>query len=159
MLSKVINCRIVDAQEIDDAQNELRSIGNYAHDWDRLRCHVNKLLQHAGVNEDKQMGPFFLSASELKDEESFIEAIKSKVLMYLFEDAVKTKRTYLFDSNVVTVNRYSDICKGFRDKGLKIFGENFKAEYDNQKNELDDKKQQNSERSQNESDDNFSENM
>lgn len=92
---------------IDDAQNELRSIGNYAHDWDRLRCHVNKLLQHAGVNEDKQMGPFFLSASELKDEESFIEAIKSKVIMYLFEDAARHKRGAVFKNARA---RYSELC-------------------------------------------------
>ena len=92
---------------IDDAQTELRSIGNYAHDWDRLRCYVNKLLQYAGVNEDKQMGPFFLSASELKDEESFVDAIKSKVIMYLFEDAARHKRGAVFKNARA---RYSELC-------------------------------------------------
>ncbi len=92
---------------IDDAQNTLLDSGNYAHNWDKLRRHVNKLLQHAGVNEDKQMGPFFLSFSELKDESSFIEAIKSKVIMYLFEDAARHKRGAVFKNARA---RYSELC-------------------------------------------------
>ena len=53
------------------------------------------------------MGPFFLSFSELKDESSFIEAIKSKVIMYLFEDAARHKRGAVFKNARA---RYSELC-------------------------------------------------
>lgn len=88
--------------------------GKCAADWLKLRDHVNALLQKAGINEDKQMGPFFLKGTELEDEESFEKAVKNKVLMYLFEDATKHKRTGIFKGDVKDM-RYSAICKKFED--------------------------------------------
>ena len=43
----------------------------------------------------------------MKDEESFIEAIKSKVIMYLFEDAARHKRGAVFKNARA---RYSELC-------------------------------------------------
>ena len=77
------------------------------------------------VNEDKLLGPFFLSknilGNALNDTESFIKLFKSKVIMYLFEDAAKLKAKQLFkiDSNKYI---FSEICKQFDEKGLDIFG-------------------------------------
>ncbi|MBQ4595310.1 MAG: AAA family ATPase [Akkermansia sp.] len=92
---------------IDDAKDALLSVGYCAADWNKLRNHVNKLLQHAGVNEDKQMGPFFLSAVELETVDSFLSAVKSKVLMYLYEDAARHKRAAVFKKSKA---RYSELC-------------------------------------------------
>ncbi|MBR1997708.1 MAG: AAA family ATPase, partial [Akkermansia sp.] len=92
---------------IDDAKDALLSVGYCAADWNKLRSHVNKLLQHAGVNEDKQMGPFFLSAVELETVDSFLSAVKSKVLMYLYEDAARHKRAAVFKKSKA---RYSELC-------------------------------------------------
>lgn len=159
----------IDDEELDENNNEAQtgvfSVGGEDIEWNILRRAINKKLSDDSIklNEDKLMGPYFIKVSDNENNpignDEFIELFCNKVLMYLFEDAVKTKRTYLFDSKVVTVNRYSNICKAFRENGLKIFGENFKAEYDNQKKELDDKKKQNSESSANESDENSTGNM
>ena len=97
---------------IDDGEGNVG--GEFANDWKALRKHVNALLQKAGINEDKQMGPFFLKSSELQDFDSFVAAVKNKVLMYLFEDAAKHKRTEIFKGDVKDM-RYSVICKKFED--------------------------------------------
>lgn len=95
------------------------------------------------LHEDKLMGPFFIKVldeagasifnSATKDEE-FIELFCDKVLMYLFEDAAKTKRADLFEGcDKNKLNRYSYICSEFKARGISIFGSDFKSkEYDEQ---------------------------
>lgn len=83
--------------------------GERAEEWKALRKRVNALLSAAGVNEDKLMGPFFLNSKELADREYFISAVKSKVLMYLFEDAAKHKRRAVF----VGTPNYSELVQTF----------------------------------------------
>lgn len=95
---------------IDESRQALLNSGGYAAEWNKLREHVNKLLQNAGVNEDKQMGPFFLSGDELAEQAAFLEAVCNKVLMYLYEDAAKHKRSALF---VQSKLRYSQLCTEF----------------------------------------------
>ncbi|MBW9151452.1 AAA family ATPase [Clostridium estertheticum] len=132
-------------------------IGEEITSWNKIRKEINRLLQSPNIklNEDKLMGPFFLSesafikcknkeVSEVKqeqtenvkvaetatnyssasttliqttiDEKIFKDAFKSKVLMYLFEDAVKSKRIQLFNTTT-----YSKLCEDFELRGLKIF--------------------------------------
>lgn len=98
---------------IDEGEGNVK--GEFAADWKALRKHVNELLQKAGINEDKQMGPFFLKKSELLDEDSFVAAVKNKVLMYLFEDAARHKRTAIFNAKREEM-RYSTICEEFVSK-------------------------------------------
>ena len=62
------------------------------------------------MNEDKQMGPFFLSPEELQTEDDFTTAICNKVLMYLHEDAARHKRSALFAKASL---RYSQLCSAF----------------------------------------------
>ena len=57
------------------------------------------------------------------DPERFIRAFKSKVLMYLYEDAAKPIRHQLFDG--CDSSRYSSVCAAFDDKGIEIFGPTF----------------------------------
>ena len=55
------------------------------------------------------------------DNEKFTEAFKYKVIMYLFEDAAKQRRTEIF-KGCDEVTRFSDICEEFDKRGIEIFG-------------------------------------
>ncbi|UVO15155.1 hypothetical protein KW512_03170 [Mesomycoplasma ovipneumoniae] len=97
-------------------------------EWNKLRKAINKFLADCKINEDKQLGPYFLSKDiiipEQGDEinrEKFISAFKNKVIMYLFEDAAKQKRSKLFKGCSEDSTRYSQICKEFEQKGVEIF--------------------------------------
>lgn len=99
--------------------------------WDDLRQAINNVLTVSKVNEDKLMGPFFLSKKVLENDgikknEKFIEAFKSKVIMYLFEDAARQRRKDIFGDGE---KRYSDICSAFVKYGIKAFSENVQSEY------------------------------
>lgn len=108
-------------------------------DWNLLRKAINaKLSRDIKANEDKLLGPFFISKNLLEtvsapghtmeDEDEFIEVFKSKVLMYLFEDAGRPNRPKLFegcDGNL----RYSSICEAFDELGMGIFGKGFESDF------------------------------
>lgn len=128
---------------IDDNEDKVRcnvrladKKSEAAVNWNQLRKAINtKLMDVCRINEDKLMGPFFLSQKVLKsdengyviDEEAFRTAFKSKVIMYLFEDAARQYRYKLFKSNVGKT--YSSICKAFDEIGMDIFGDDFKSVY------------------------------
>ena len=96
-------------------------------DWNTLREEINNTLKAiSGVNEDKLLGPFFLGNEEKLKEfiakpKDFMDLFKSKVLMYLYEDVVKIQPSALFNVKEGSNIHYSDICKDFDSKGLKIF--------------------------------------
>ena len=100
--------------------------------WNDLRHSINDKLTEMKINEDKLLGPYFISEEKLKlvegkkedNADEFVKSFKSKVLMYLFEDAVKMRPGDLFDENAVGRLRFSDICKKFDEIGQGIF--NFK---------------------------------
>lgn len=99
-------------------------------EWNKLRKAINNFLSREKVNEDKQLGPYFISKDiiipEQGDEinrERFISAFKNKVIMYLFEDAAKQKRSKLFEGCFQNSTRYSQICKEFEQKGVGIFNQ------------------------------------
>lgn len=87
--------------------------------WNSLRKAINRKLINAKINEDKLLGPYFISEKDLKsalqNPEDFIKLFKSKVLMYLFEDAAKMK------SDFFTKRTYSEICKEFDKNGIALF--------------------------------------
>ena len=87
--------------------------------WDALRRGINKVLLDAGVNEDKLLGPFFISPSRLRDTAHFTQTFMDKVLLYLFEDAAKTKKSKVFSKEGNPT--YSDICEDFRARGELAF--------------------------------------
>ena len=55
------------------------------------------------------------------DNKQFIDAFKNKVIMYLFEDAAKQRRTEIF-KECDEVTRFSSVCAAFDKKGVEIFG-------------------------------------
>lgn len=92
--------------------------------WDELRRSINNKLISLGINEDKLLGPYFLSESVLESAMDkgvdFVKSFESKVLMYLFEDAAKMKVRQLFK---ITSEKYiySEVCKEFEEKGVEVF--------------------------------------
>ncbi|WP_418620823.1 AAA family ATPase [Sellimonas intestinalis] len=116
-------------------------------EWNVLRRAINAKLSSSAikVHEDKLMGPFFLKTMDkagtvLFTNDEFIDLFCDKVIMYLFEDAAKTKRQDLFSGckDRDRLNRYSYICKEFKTRGVAIFGDDFLSkEYVNQQNERD----------------------
>lgn len=87
--------------------------------WDALRRGINQVLLNAGVNEDKLLGPFFISPVRLADPDGFTQVFKDKVLLYLFEDAAKTKASKVFSHEGRAT--YSDVCEDFESFGELAF--------------------------------------
>ena len=125
--------------ELDKGESEIEGyefkIGKYNYKWNVLRKALNEVLSDEyGVNEDKLMGPFFIKLDDYKKENSddmilddrFLGVFKNKVLMYLFDDAVKQKRKTFFRG----MNRYSEICNNFEQIGLQIFDKKVSENYD-----------------------------
>lgn len=114
-------------------------------EWNILRRAINAKMSsdQFKINEDKLMGPFFLSKKVIASDENgmivdtdkFVAAFKSKVIMYLYEDAVKQGKHRFFDG--CDNSKYSSVCDAFDEIGMGIFGPNFKENfYDKQKDEV-----------------------
>ena len=116
--------------------------GNYhLESWKDVRKKINELLRKVNnVNEDKLLGPFFLSQNilnkyDVKDgvtinnaaAEEFANLFKSKVLMYLYEDVCKINPAQVFPKvKSKTGNgkiHFSDVCDTFDEIGIGIFEE------------------------------------
>ena len=104
-------------------------------EWNALRkAIINELLTYK-VNEDKLMGPYFISKKNLPEGEMidpavFTRIFKNKVIMYLFDDAAKQKRITLFGGcDEKAKNQYSKICREFDTKGVYIFCEGISSQF------------------------------
>ena len=127
---------------IDDSDELIR--GKYVYladdksqkvEWNKLRKAINHFLAKEKINEDKQLGPYFISKSIVVpaegdeiDRDKFIRVFKNKVIMYLFEDAGKQKRAKLFEGCFQESTRYSEICREFEAKGIGIFNHDIQLE-------------------------------
>lgn len=99
--------------------------------WNILRKGINEILtDECRVNEDKLLGPFFLSknllANAVRDaekEELFVKAFESKVIMYLFEDVMKMSPEKIFKGHFKANGKkiYSEICRSFEKDGIGVF--------------------------------------
>lgn len=109
--------------------------------WNDIRKAINGKLTSLNINEDKLMGPFFLSfdkasfsgsaryKNDNKEEDLFIyngkdyndfkSAFKSKVIMYLFDDAAKMKRKDIFNLEKEKMT-YHEICKTIDASSLEV---------------------------------------
>lgn len=136
---------------INENEEKITSIGNIrlsgtdeVLNWNTLRKAINAKMSsdEFRINEDKLMGPFFLSkkiimsdeSGAIVDQDKFIKAFKSKVIMYLYEDAVKQRKHNFFSG--CDSSKYSSVCDAFDENGIEIFGANFKElYYDRQRND------------------------
>jgi len=97
--------------------------------WNNLRKAINKELLSYNINEDKLLGSHFIP--DKLDDEKFNKIFKNKILMYLFEDVGRAKRSKIFsnvekDENIL----YSEICDKFEKDGLGVFNENIQNRYE-----------------------------
>lgn len=130
---------------IDENEEKIASIGKIilegsdeTIEWNRLRKAINAKMSSSEfkINEDKLMGPFFLSKKAIAsnengmiiDKKAFVAAFKSKVIMYLYEDAVKQGKHRFFDGCPDT-GKYSAVCDAFDKIGTKIFGATFREDF------------------------------
>lgn len=150
---------------INDNDKKIKNIvvevgeDNHPIKWNDLRTAINnKLSNDYKINEDKLLGPYFLSKDviatvtheseqndigndegteiyqwksepvKVKDNDKFLKAFKSKVLMYLFEDVAKQHGSRLFEG-CDDYTKYSSICKEFDKKGENIFSDDFINKY------------------------------
>ncbi|WP_076236838.1 McrB family protein [Clostridium botulinum] len=84
--------------------------------WNVLRHAINEKLGKMHINEDKMIGPFFLSKDDLKN--NFEGAFKSKLLMYLYEDVIKHRRDEFFAKGMDT---YSKLLEAYEKIGGDVF--------------------------------------
>lgn len=98
--------------------------------WNTLRTCINDILtsDDCRVNEDKLLGPFFLSKNLLEHalddarcEDRFVKAFESKVLLYLFEDVMKMRPANIFRGHKGKMI-FSELCKTFEENGVGLFG-------------------------------------
>ena len=82
--------------------------------WNALRRIINALLSKHRVNEDKLMGAHFVHA---EGKLVSAKAFKSKVLMYLWEDAARMCRRPMFGS----IDTFSALLKKWDEIGVKVF--------------------------------------
>lgn len=85
--------------------------------WNTLRKAINTKLIGLKINEDRLLGPFFLSNSDLGSN-AFDSAFEGKLLMYLYEDVLKHKRNSFFRGEM---NTYSDVLRAYKIDGGGIF--------------------------------------
>lgn len=106
--------------------------------WNNLRTAINKKLLSFGINEDKLMGPFyafkeFLDTGVIPEDE-FKNTFKNKIIMYLFEDAARSRRDVLFNIKGKENIIFSDICNAFDgENGIRIFSEDVNKDIFNEK--------------------------
>lgn len=120
----------IDAEE-SKVEKYIIPIGDFQHrryvKWNELRKRINGILlsDECKVNEDKLLGPFFLSKNMLENacvnEKRFVKAFESKVIMYLFEDVMKMRPANIFKGHRGKMI-YSEICRTFEEKGEGLFG-------------------------------------
>ena len=101
--------------------------------WNDLRKQINDELLSYKLNEDKLMGSFFAFNEFMNKKiptETFKDIFKNKIIMYLFEDAARSKRNELFSGVGKGKNlTYSQICEEFDKNGIEIFTESIKEKF------------------------------
>ena len=119
---------------VENIEKSFVMFNNEKISWDKLRRAINKeLSEEYKINEDKLLGPFFAFSEYLNSEipvDVFKETFQNKIIMYLFEDAARSKRNELFRGALgdLTNITYSKICEEFNKEnvGLEIFCENIR---------------------------------
>jgi hypothetical protein len=87
-------------------ENSLITYAREDFKWRHILSSINRKLKNLGINEDRLIGPYFISPREIEDSTSF----SSKLLIYLWDDVLRLKRENFFDSEIRT---YSDLVSGY----------------------------------------------
>lgn len=105
---------------------ELYHEGNASEfEWNKLYMALNKfIVKELGLSEDKQLGQFFVKFENYKTDDDKFNAIKNKVLHYLWDDvqlASMNDNISIFEKRITT---FSELYKEFSDNKL-VFSEEF----------------------------------
>ena len=92
--------------------------------WPALAMSINAALVDCDVAEDRLLGPFFLSAKELEDEEKARSALCGKLFIYLWDDVLRHHGHDRIFSSVYKT--YGALSAAFR-AGKPIFSPPFEA--------------------------------
>ncbi|MEH7495776.1 AAA family ATPase [Neobacillus niacini] len=87
-------------------ENHLISYAGDTFPWRVILSAINKKLKDLQINEDRLIGPYFISPEEIEDSNNF----SSKLLIYLWDDVVRYKRREFFNQDIKT---YSDLVAKF----------------------------------------------
>lgn len=121
---------VYDRKESYPNNIDIQKVTLHGHEfeWGTVREKINDFLAKKNVNEDKFIGPYFISDTvfsadtEKEVTENFIDAFCNKVIMYLFEDAARQYRKDMFQlTEKDAALAYSKICKEFKKHGFSIF--------------------------------------
>ena len=112
-------------------------INNKCIKWNDLRKQINEELLSYKINEDKLLGPFFAfneHMNEKIDLDDFKDIFSNKIIMYLFEDAARSRRNELFrgacnikDTNYITYSEIRELIN--EDKIIEIFSDNIQDKF------------------------------
>lgn len=97
-------------------ENRLVKYGGKDVQWKDLLTAINNKLKELDVKEDQLIGPYFIKPSEIDNS----EIVSSKLLIYLWDDVMRYRRSDLFDGNYKT---YSELVDAYND-GEDILGIN-----------------------------------
>lgn len=98
---------------------------------DGINERIKESLEVLQINEDKQVGAFFIKASDLIEEgqdvsEEKKKAFAYKVLEYLWEDVSKLDHARIFNS----YNTFEDLVEKFIEDGVAVFNNDTKRKID-----------------------------
>jgi len=102
-------------------------LGESEFEWIDLYRALNKfIVENLGLNEDKQIGQFFIKFDEKNEVEDNKLQIKDKLLQYLWEDVqnIAISEETIFNKEIKT---FGQLYKEFEDKN--IFSETFMNVY------------------------------
>lgn len=98
-------------------------------EWNRLYMALNKFIViELGLSEDKQLGQFFIKFGNYKTDDDKFNAIKNKVLHYLWDDVQSASMNDSVSIFVQDITTFSELYKEFSDKKL-VFSEEFLKYY------------------------------
>src|SRR5699024_600106 len=112
--------------EESEHRDELVPYKNGLVRWEEFIIKINELLSSEiiGVNEDKHIGPYFIKPTDLigRAEEEKQSLIAYKLLIYLWDDVVRHKRSHFF----VRPTTFSNLVNRYRE-GFEIIKTNFET--------------------------------
>lgn len=86
--------------------------------WKDFAVCINAALQEAGIEEDRLLGPYFLSDMERSTRDNCGAAIEAKVLIYLWDDVLRHNQRY--EVFLPEFRIYSDLVSAYR-AGKSVF--------------------------------------
>lgn len=100
----------------DVRRKKMIKYGGMEYDWCEFAEAINSILVKEGVDEDRLLGPYFLSNSDFEEKNGFDEVISGKVFIYLWDDVLRHgKRSAVFNDTYKTYNTLSaDYFRGAR---------------------------------------------